>query len=275
MNINKALYISDLDGTLLNSSAKLSEYTMNALNALIANGLHFTIATARRLDSIKMLDGLTLNIPIVLQGGVLIYDIHKQCYVKINTISPEAAAGIIKILRSFEITGFIKEFVDGEIITYHECHEKQPLREFIIKRIDDYYKSFRHSDKFPDMLSNNIIYSSVLDTYERLAPVRDALVSTNGISIIFYKDNYSDLWYLEISSDKASKQGAIEYLREAYSYERIVGFGDNLNDLPMFAACDVQVAVENAKPEVRAAADYICGTNDNDGVAKWLEEHVL
>ena len=82
-------------------------------------------------------------------------------------------------------------------------------------------------------------------------------------------------WFLEIFSDKASKQNAVKHLREAYSFERIIGFGDNLNDLPMFAACDVRVAVENAKPEVKTAANTICDTNNNDGVAKWLEETVL
>jgi len=65
------------------------------------------------------------------------------------------------------------------------------------------------------------------------------------------------------------------YLWETYGFERIVDFGDNLNDLPMFAACDVKVAVENANPDVKAAADYICGANNNDGVVKWLEENAL
>jgi hypothetical protein len=51
-----------------------------------------------------------------------------------------------------------------------------------------------------------------------------------------------------------------------------VGFGDNLNDLPLFEACDIKVAVENAKPEVKAASDFICGSNEDDGVVKWMEE---
>ena len=87
-------------------------------------------------------------------------------------------------------------------------------------------------------------------------------------------DTYSpDFWYLEAFSAEASKQNAVTYLRETYGYKRVVGFGDNLNDLPMFAACDVRVAVENAKPDVIAAADQICGANDRNGVAKWLEEN--
>ena len=80
---------------------------------------------------------------------------------------------------------------------------------------------------------------------------------------------------MELFSDKASKRSAINYLREAYGFDRIVGFGDNLNDLPMFAACDVKIAVENAKPEVKAAANFMCGANATDGVAKWLEKNAI
>lgn len=113
----------------------------------------------------------------------------------------------------------------------------------------------------------------MLDTQERLQPVYNKIVKRIDLNITFYKDNYSlDLWYLEIFSVKASKQNAVDYLRKAYGYEHITGFGDNLNDLSMFKACDVKVAVENAKVEVKDAASHICGANVNDGVVKWMEK---
>jgi hydroxymethylpyrimidine pyrophosphatase-like HAD family hydrolase len=90
-----------------------------------------------------------------------------------------------------------------------------------------------------------------------------------------YKDIYSsDLWYLEIHNDRATKQNGTIYLREVCGFDRVVGFGDNLNDLPLYAACDVRVAVENAKDEVKNAADFICDTNENDGVVKWIEGRI-
>ncbi|MCL2160231.1 MAG: Cof-type HAD-IIB family hydrolase, partial [Oscillospiraceae bacterium] len=53
----------------------------------------------------------------------------------------------------------------------------------------------------------------------------------------------------------------------------IAAFGDDVNDLEMIKKCGIGVAVANAVDEAKAAADYICETNDNDGVAKWLEEN--
>jgi hypothetical protein len=54
--------------------------------------------------------------------------------------------------------------------------------------------------------------------------------------------------------------------------DRLTVFGDNLNDLPMMAVADVAVAVENALPEVKKAADIVIGTNQSDAVALYLEQ---
>jgi Cof subfamily protein (haloacid dehalogenase superfamily) len=277
MNIDNTLYISDLDGTLLNGSAELSEYTANAVNAMIAKGVNFSVATARTLASAaKILSGLSLRLPIILMNGVLIYDMERRRYTQVNTLAPKTVSAVIDTLRQFEITGFMYELKDGELMTYHESLEKKPLRDFVEERITRYNKSFRHTDSFAGVSAEHIIYFALLDTHERLKPVDEALARLVGLSSTFYNDIYNpDLWYLEIFNAESSKQNAVNTMRKEYGYERIVGFGDNFNDLPMFAACDVRVAPENAKPEVKAAADYICGANNDDGVAKWLEKNVI
>lgn len=274
--MNKTLYISDLDGTLLNQNAEVSEYTVNALNTMIADGFNFSVATARTAASaFKILDGIQWNIPFVLMNGVLIYCPSQKRYVQIHSLSVKAVREIIAIFKTLCVTGFMYGLKDSKQQTYYESLDRKPLRDFVDERINRYHKKFRQVNSFTDISPENIIYFTLLDTRENIQCVHDALATMTGINYILYKDNYSpDLWYLEIHSDKASKQSGVNYLREMYGYERVVGFGDNLNDLPMFTACDVRIAVENAKPEVKAAADYICGANDNNGVAKWLEENV-
>ncbi|MCL2124855.1 MAG: HAD family hydrolase [Oscillospiraceae bacterium] len=277
MSMDKTLYISDLDGTLLNNSAELSEYATNTLNAMIARGLRFSVATARTLaSSAKILCGLMLRLPIVLMNGVLIYDMERKQYTQVNYLAPKTVSEIIRTLSRFEITGFMYELKDGELMTYHESLEKKPLRDFVEERIAKYNKAFQHTDGFDRISPENVIYFTLLDTRERLMPVYEALSTQTDLKLTFYEDIYRPgFWYLEIFSDKASKQNAVDHLREAYGFEHVVGFGDNLNDLPMFAACDIKVAAGNAKPEVKAIANYICSTNDNDGVVKWLEENAI
>ena len=272
----KTLYISDLDGTLLNRNAELSEHTVKALNTMLSNGLAFSVATARTLASAsKILEDLELQLPIVLMNGVLIYDMGRREYSHINKLPPETVATIIETLRTFETTGFMYELKDGKMTTFHETLEKGPLRDFVEERISRYSKTFRHTEGFSVVPPDNIVYFTLLDTYERILPVRDALNDVPGLNLTFYKDTYHpDLLYLEIFNTAASKKHAVEYLRHNYGYERVVCFGDNLNDLPMFEASDVRVASANAQPEVRAAADFVCGDCDDDGVVKWLQSNI-
>jgi len=57
--------------------------------------------------------------------------------------------------------------------------------------------------------------------------------------------------------------------------ESFIAFGDDINDLEMIQNCGAGIAVKNAVPQVLKAADFICETNDDDGVARWIEENVL
>jgi hydroxymethylpyrimidine pyrophosphatase-like HAD family hydrolase len=80
-----------------------------------------------------------------------------------------------------------------------------------------------------------------------------------------------------IMHKNATKWNAIRLLAEKWSIDlsKIAAFGDDYNDIEMLQNCGVGVAVTNALDEVKAVANYICGSNDEDGVARWLEENVL
>ena len=80
----------------------------------------------------------------------------------------------------------------------------------------------------------------------------------------------SDTGILEVLAPGVSKAAAVKSLAERLGLSRIVAFGDNLNDLPMLAAADVAVAVENALPEVKAAATVVIGPNTASSVARFI-----
>jgi len=275
MNTDRTLYISDLDGTLLNHNAELSQYTKDTLNRMITDGLCFSVATARTAaTAIKILDGVQWSIPLVLLNGVLIFDITNKRYIQILSLSAETVAAVLAVFKRLNVTGLMYQFSNNEQTTYYESLDHKPLRDFIEERKIRYNKAFRQTDSFMIIPPEDIVYFTLLDAHDKIQLVHDALSAVPGISRFMYKDIYSsDLWYLEIHSEKASKQNATIYLREIYGFERVIGFGDNLNDLPMFAACDVRIAVENANPEVKAAANHICAANNNDGVVKWIEKN--
>ena len=276
MNTKKTLYISDLDGTLLNRNAEISPYTKDALNRMIADGLFFSVATARTSATASMiLEGIQWRVPLVLLNGVLIYDIEQKQYSQVISLSGTTVQSIVSKMKDLNITGLMYQLINDEQVTYCETFEHKPLNDFIEERKTRYKKVF-HKVSFTDVSPENIIYFTLLDVYEKIQLAHKAFSVIPNICLSMYRDIYStDLWYLEIHNDKATKQNGTIYLRKTYGFERIIGFGDNLNDLPMFAACDLRIAVENAAAEVKASADYICDTNDNDGVAKWIEENIL
>jgi Cof subfamily protein (haloacid dehalogenase superfamily) len=242
---------------------------------MIVNGLNFSVATARSLASTeKIMADVNLNVPIILMNGALVHDMKQKRYIKVNRLPPKTVQDVIKSLKIFEITGFMYEFNNGELMTYYESLEQKPLHDFVQERISRYSKSFQHIDNFSAISLENIVSFTLLDTSERLQPVHETFLALSGLNSTFYKDNYSpDLWYLEISSPEKKKKNAVSYLREKFGFEQIIGFGDNFNDLSMFEVCDVRIAVGNAQPEVKAAAEYICDVNDNNGVVKWMEEN--
>ena len=68
-----------------------------------------------------------------------------------------------------------------------------------------------------------------------------------------------------------SKAAAVKQLASEAGADRVVVFGDNLNDIPMMKVADVAVAVNNALPEVKAIAHHIIGSNTADAVARFIE----
>ena len=101
MDNNKTIYISDLDGTLLNRDSVLSDYSKAALNKLISSGVHFTVASGRTTDAAEILvAGIVLDVPIVTFNGVVIYDTKQKRYTKVYRLDTEAVGKTVSVLKS-------------------------------------------------------------------------------------------------------------------------------------------------------------------------------
>jgi 5-amino-6-(5-phospho-D-ribitylamino)uracil phosphatase len=273
----KTVYYSDLDGTLLNHDAELSEYTVKTLNDLVGRGLLFGVATARTAATVsKILARVPVNMPAVLMNGVCIYDLAEERYLKTEAIPAEARAQMLKIIGEHKLRGFIYAMKDNKMATFYENADSPYTWAFMEERIRKYGKIFTQVENFSALGQENLIYYSVSDTKELLMDACQKLSVIPGLHVEFYHDIYGDQnWYLEACSGRASKQNAINFLRRSCGFDWAVGFGDNLNDLSLFAACDECYAVGNAKAEVLMKADAIIGTNVEDGVARWLETHAV
>jgi Cof subfamily protein (haloacid dehalogenase superfamily) len=87
--------------------------------------------------------------------------------------------------------------------------------------------------------------------------------------------NNGEHWH-QITHKNATKLNAITYLSNTtgIAMQDILAFGDDFNDVEMLKGCGIGVAVGNAVSDAKQVADFICDTNDNDGVAKFLDENL-
>jgi len=274
MSDGNTLYISDLDGTLLNKNSVLSGHTKNMLNNFISSGIHFTAATGRTTDAAQqILSGVDINIPIASFNGAALYDLRQKSYVKVFWLAPEATGKIISALNAHGVSWLMYELKDNELIAYYESLEHKPLYDFAEDRKARYSSAFSQLKGSSDLSPAHIMYFTLIDTYDRIQPVCDALKAIPNINVAIANANDNGYWWLEIFSAEASKENAVLFLRETYGYKKVIGFGDNYNDLPMFNVCDVRVAVQNAPDEIKAAADFVCESHDADGVVNWIENN--
>lgn len=267
----KTLYISDLDGTLLNNSAEVTETSQKLLSEFISRGNYFSVATARSEATVlQMLSDVPVNVPVVLMNGVALMNAETREYIKVEAFSDDAKAEFLQVLRGFGSPGFVF-CIDGGLSTFYENTDAPNAKEFIREREVKFGKKFTKVESFEECRSLNIVYYSYSDKYEKIKPFYDEILKIKGIRCEFYRDTYNpDFWYFEVCSDKASKYNAVQFLKEKYGFEKVVAFGDNLNDLPLFKAADEAYAVENAKEDVKKYATAVIGKNTDNAVAEFL-----
>jgi HAD-superfamily hydrolase, subfamily IIB len=275
-NISKTLYVSDLDGTLLDSDASISERSLNILNSLIDQGILFTVATARTITSTRIiLKDLHLNLPIILMNGVCIYDPVKEKYIHIETFSREELSLLINLTEEYNLKGFMYALKNDNLTMYYEDLSHKALKDFYDERAKSNKNRFVRVDKFSVLTDEPVIYFVLLDYKENLEHIYQLTKNLPNINSAFYLDNYyKDTWYLEIFPGRASKFRAVQFLRKYLSVNYVIGFGDNQNDISLSEACDEFYAVENAVDELKLKSDRIIGKNTEDGVALWMQQNI-
>jgi Cof subfamily protein (haloacid dehalogenase superfamily) len=244
------LIVTDLDQTLLRSDKTISGYTMNVLDHCRANGTKLVYATARSImdlpDDAKQLtaDGLCLgNGSVLIAGGQVITRHYFELPVQ-NAI----------------FAAFMKES------SVYRFSAKSEDRSFY------YGKSIDPS---------NIPYDFPPDDTRQFSSV--AVRSTHTESVLAILRQYENIRYYCVTGEdlisvlpgNVSKWNGVKLLAEYWQIpiEDIVAFGDDYNDIELIKNCGIGVAVANGLEEMKVVADDICCSNDEDGVAKWLEKH--
>ncbi len=274
----KTLYISDMDGTLLQSNGQMSEYTKEKLNDFYEKDIPFAVATARSMVSATpLLEGVHFAAPIVLMNGVFVYDTETKKAVKYHEIEHSALKKILNCFYEKNLHPFMFLYSDDHklSIKYTEF-DNDGMREFYNMRVDMLDGRFTQTDDLTVIpKGQHPVYVNYYALPEFLDEVVEKLKLIPEIDFAYYKDSYSDDWLVEIYSHTASKANGAKEIAEIIGAEKITAFGDNLNDIIMLKGADTAVAVENAVSQIKEIADIIIGTNNDDSVVKYIKEKEL
>ncbi len=267
----KVLYITDLDGTFLNSSAEITERSRNIIGSLTQKGLLFSVATARTYATVmEMFSGITLPCPLVLMNGVTIFDPVDNKIIKSNPIEEALGNKIISAFRSEGIEPMLYFQQKETLDIYYTKISNEYQREYVAQRKNCKTKKFIKSETPIEIGGKSLVYIVSLDFYDKLKPVYDKVKEIKGAHCMFYRDTYTDCWFLEIISDSVSKATGAEQIKEMLGIDKIIAFGDNLNDIELFKFADESYAVSNAQPELKQVATGVIGSNDENAVAEFI-----
>lgn len=269
----KTLYVSDLDGTLLQSNQTTSDFTCEAINRLVEKGMLFSYATARsRITATKVTRGLVARIPLVVYNGAFVADNISGELLLSNFFDRQAVVRLLDDLLRHGVYPMVYALFDGvEKLSYLEESSSDAVRKFLSTRKND--PRIRPVKDVQGLYEGDIFYITCIDEEEKLFPLFRKHRETHRC--LFQRDIYSGEQWLEFLPHGASKSNAVRRLKELLDCDRLVVFGDGLNDLDLFRMADEAYAVENAVDEIKGLATGIIGSNDEDGVAKWLLENVL
>jgi hypothetical protein len=273
--VTDTLYITDLDGTLLQPDVSVSPRSREILSALLKQGLPLTAATARTSFTVMpLLSGMPFRLPLILQNGAVLHDPVQDRIVYAAAIPPEAYLQVIRCYADFGCNGFVFCVPEDHLQCCYTALSTPHMQRYYQERESRFRKPFVQVKALPELAEKHPVYLSLNAPQQQLDPVYQAVKQISGISVAYYRDVYEpEIWYLEVSAPEATKYHGIRRIREMTGAKRVIGFGDNLNDLPLFAACDEKIAVGNAAGELKALADTVIGRNTEDAVAEYLLSH--
>lgn len=266
----KTLYVSDLDGTLLNDQQKISSCTNEIIEQCVDKGMLFSYATARSYYSAKpVTEGLKAKIPLILYNGTFVIDNVTHEIMISHYFSGKDIKEISSFFKQYEFYPIVYAFINGqEKFSYDINKATKEELDFVETRHDERKNPLFHDH---ELYMGDVFYISCIGPKSIMNTFYQHF--KDQFHCLFSQDIYSHDWWLEILPKDVSKANAVLQLKEYLGCDKVVVFGDGLNDMSMFRIADESYAVENACPELKAIATGVIGHHNDDAVAKWLMAH--
>lgn len=251
---NCKLFLFDLDGTLLRSDKTISRATLKALQKCRQKSILIGVSTSRgEQNALSFIEKLQPDI-LIASGGALVK--YNGEYIYKAEFSKAETKQMIKIAR--EVCGA-------------DC-------EITIDTMDFHYWNYKIDPKKQDRSWGDSIYTDFRDFEENSLKVCVEIFEDGKAKQLqeLLKEcdcaRFSDGYWYKFTKKTATKERAIEKVCSVcgITTEEITAFGDDYADIGMLKLCGKGIAMGNAISEVKEKADWVIGSNDEDGIAEYL-----
>jgi len=252
------MIVLDLDGTLLADDKNISVHNLSVLEKCRREGIKIVIATARSVRAAERTIALVRPDVMILNGGALVInDSGETVYKKL--IPAGISDAIIEACLSNKNTGDIT--VETETNYYVSYRDPADHPNYIYGEYYDFRKPLAQDS-----------YKITVEIFKDRTAI-EIESKFSGCGMIRYSGEY---WY-RFAHKEAEKMAAVTVISELekITIDEIAAFGDDYNDIEMIRKCGTGIAMENGIAEIKQAAKYVCGNNNEDGIGKWIEVNIL
>ena len=277
----KALAI-DLDGTTLLPNTTLGDRTKNCIHKLISNGMQIIISTGRAIEaSERFRSAMGAEGPMVFFNGAEVADVPSGKILYANMIGLDVVDHAADISRDLNI--HYQVYLPAGISP--DTGKEDPSKRWETLLIDKYSPE-------AEMYHKHTRIVPYVKDLKSIAAMPDIKGCIKGMFIadpslhdeirVRMKDRFGDKisvmrsypTFLEVINAGVSKGEGLKIAMQHKNLkpEEVIACGDEENDLPMFPIAGFSAAPANAREKIREAADFVYGSNADEGLAVWLEE---
>jgi len=264
------LVLSDVDGTLLTSDKRLSDATVDAVRALHAAGIAFTVTSSRPAQGLAMLiEPLGIDAPIgAFNGGVFVDS--ALAVIDERPLTVEVTSQVVAMLDEAGVDPWVytgTHWFVRDLEGPHEQHESGVTR-YVPTVTADLIGALGEGAGAP------VKVVGFSDDHARVAAVEATVTAALGATVSATR---SQAYYLDVTHPDANKGAVVAYLSSHLGIPTaaIATIGDGHNDTLMFAPAGTSIAMGNAADDVKALATRVTTTNDADGFAAAMHDLVL
>ena len=257
--------ITDLDDTLFNEKVKISDYTMGVMQECLRRGIRVIPASGRAQASMEpFVRSLNTGLPyIACNGAQLVNPDHTL--LDSLTLDVDTTRDICRFF--IDRNEYVQVYRDRMLYYAEECAESQLYKNHTIME----GQAVGDLMAFLTFETPKVLCVAAPERIAEMYPIARAQFAGRAILEV------SKPFYLEATPLEADKGKAIERLAKHMTIvpERTFVFGDSLNDVSMYSFTENSVAMGNGREEAKKAARFVCGSNLEDGMARFVQEHIL